>query len=379
MQFANEKQLFSNKELGLSLIELLVSMTVGLFILSGVVAIVGNSKTQFIHEEDISYIQENARFAIDQIAYDVRMAGYFGCSAKGELTNSVDDSTDASNWFLSSNGIRGFEIGDSDFPAELTSTISAGTDVLIVNRAEPNDAIQVSSHNPSSATIHLTASTTMERGDVLLIASPTCSNMAIFQMTGPTSSNPSHVNHSSGGSVSPGNCHKALSSGYDCDSSPHPSFSGATYPPGSFLMEFVSHAYFVRESDTTGIPSLYRQTLVNSSNAATTEAQELVSGVEDLEIIYGVDTNATDPDGIVDRYYSADQITALTAASGTAWVGWDRVMSARVTLIMRSTRELFNENTAVDLGEGYTFNDRFMRQKVTTTIRIRNRGLGAST
>ncbi len=54
-------------------------------------------------------------------------------------------------------------------------------------------------------------------------------------------------------------------------------------------------------------------------------------------------------------------------------------MSARVTLIMRSTRELFNENTAVDLGEGYTFNDRFMRQKVTTTIRIRNRGLGAST
>ena len=195
-----------NFQNGIGLVELMVSITIGLIIMSGVVAIVGNSKTQFLQEEDISFIQENARFAIDQLSYDIRMAGYFGCNTQGELTNSMDDSTLPNNWFLSSNGIRGFEIGDANFPAQLTSSINAGTDVLIINRGETNDAVQVTSHNPSSATIHLTQPVPLEKGDVLLIASPNCANMAIFQMSGPNSSNPSHVVHNTGGSTSPGNC-----------------------------------------------------------------------------------------------------------------------------------------------------------------------------
>lgn len=364
-------------ESGLSLVELLVAMGVGLFIMSGVLVVTANSQQQFFQQEEVAYIQENARFAIDQISYDLRMAGYMGCSVKGELTNTLDSSS--TDWYLSSTGIRGFEIGDAGFPSEISGTVAAGTDVVIINRAASDDSVQVSEHKPASATIDLTGPTTgMSEGDILMLLSPNCQNMAIFQMSGPNSSNPDHLNHGTGNG-SPGNCHKALSGGYDCENPPANSVHGLKYPAGSSVTKFVSHAYFVRESASTGLPSLYRQTLVNNSGSVTTEAEEIASGIEDMEIVYGVDTDAVDPDGVVDRYYSADDITAEVATAGNSWVAWDRVLSARVTFIMRSSRELFSSPTAVDLGEGFTYNDKYLRQKISTTIRIRNRGLGVST
>ncbi len=366
---------------GLSLVELLVSMAVGLIIMSGVITVMVDSKESLVTEEQISYIQDNARFALEQLSYDIRMAGYFGCSTQGELTNSVNNSTNDANWMYSSTGIKGFEyseLGDSDFPAELSGDISANTDVVVINRGEPNDSLSITSHVPAAATIHLSEPSTLEVGQILVIASPNCSNMAIFQMTGPTNTtSPSEANHNTGGSVQPGNCRKALTSGYDCSNPPIASFYGTPYPPGSTLMEFSSNAYFIRASETTGLPSLYRQTLiVDSGSNADTEAQELASGVEDLQIIYGLDTDAT-ADGKIDRYYSADNIPYDLADPATGYIAWDRVIAVRITLIMRSAREVFASDTAVDLNEGFVYNDRYMRQKVSTTLRIRNRGLAA--
>lgn len=140
-------------------------------------------------------------------------------------------------------------------------------------------------------------------------------------------------------------------------------------------MKFKSSAYFIKNSPTTGVPSLYRQVLVRNGGDATTQAQELVSGVEDMEIIYGVDTTATTPDGIVDQYYSASSILLSEATAVSGWIGWDRVVSVRLTLIMRSNHEVHPSNTSVDLGDGYTFNDKYIRQKLTISSRIRNRGL----
>ena len=77
----------------------------------------------------------------------------------------------------------------------------------------------------------------------------------------------------------------------------------------------------------------------------------------------------------MNRYYSANEITVDLATVGS-FIAWDRVLTARVTLILRSNTPVFPSNTAVNLGEGFTYNDRYMRQKVSSTVRIRNRGLG---
>lgn len=380
---ANDKthRVIKSRQSGLSIIELLVSMLIGLFILSGVVAVMGKSKNHYIGQEELAFIQENARFAIEELSYDIRMAGYFGCNAEAMTSNSIDVSAGDEGWHYASDGILGYEASDADLPNNIASEgVTAGTDVLVINRAQTNDNLKVNKHNPSSAQVDLDESIEYSPGKVLAIASPSCSNIGIFQMSGPSSSNPSNVVHNTGNSIVPGNCDKALGGGYDCspecaaDSECGPP-TDYEFPKGSSLMEFVSHAYFVKDSDVTGLPTLYRSQLFNDSGTADIVWEEVVSGVEDFEVVYGVDT--TDPaDGVPDRYYSANEITVKEATAAEAWVGWDRVLSARVTLIMRSARPRSPVNTAVDLGDGYTFNDRFMRQKVSTTVRVRNRGLG---
>ena len=59
-------QLKSNS--GFSLIELLISTAIGLIVIAGSVNVVVNSKGSFYSQEEMSYIQDNARFAIDVLS-----------------------------------------------------------------------------------------------------------------------------------------------------------------------------------------------------------------------------------------------------------------------------------------------------------------------
>ena len=366
---------------GFTLIELMVSMAIGLFLVAGVITIMLDSKENFLLEQELSYIQENARFAIDELSYDIRMAGYTGCSQEGELSNTVDDPA-SSDWKFASTGIVGYEQGDADVPIEFAADVTSSTDVLIINRGEPNEAVTVSSHNTGSQQINLSSDGDFEDGEILVIASANCSHMAIFQKTEPTAADANYIRHQTSG-ASPGNCHSALSNssgtnyaGYDCSATPAGGELGLSYPAGSTIMRFSSNAYFVKNSPNTGLPSLFRETLVAVGSSATSQSREFVSGVEDFQIIYGVDNDAT-ADNTIDRYYSAANITDLVGDVGNGYVGWDRVLSARFTLILRSMRPVYAENTSVNLGDGDIFNDRYMRQKVSSTVKIRNRVAGA--
>ena len=49
------------KDLGFSLVELMVAILIGLIILAGVIQVVTTSKSTFFGQEEMSFIQENAR------------------------------------------------------------------------------------------------------------------------------------------------------------------------------------------------------------------------------------------------------------------------------------------------------------------------------
>ncbi len=67
---------------GLSLIELMISITLGLILMTGVVQMFLSSKATFSTQQGISRVQETGRLAIDFIAKDIRMAGYSGLSSR---------------------------------------------------------------------------------------------------------------------------------------------------------------------------------------------------------------------------------------------------------------------------------------------------------
>ena len=64
---------------GLSLIELMIALLIGTILLLGVVQVFGASRTAYQLSEGMSRTQENARFALDYLQRDIRMAGHFGC------------------------------------------------------------------------------------------------------------------------------------------------------------------------------------------------------------------------------------------------------------------------------------------------------------
>jgi hypothetical protein len=96
----------------------------------------------------------------------------------------------------------------------------------------------------------------------------------------------------------------------------------------------------------------------------TTGKQPIVNGIENMQFMYGLDANA---DGTVDQYLNA---TGISAAGG-----WQRVISIRVALLVRSIDPVLEANTAQSytlLDVNLTRNDRYQRAVYTTTIQLRN-------
>lgn len=94
---------------GLSLIELLVSMVLGLTLATGVVQIYAGSNTTERDREARQRIQENGRFATNFLAQEIRMGGYLGClgALEGATVNSTLDGPPAS--FQPEFGVQGWE------------------------------------------------------------------------------------------------------------------------------------------------------------------------------------------------------------------------------------------------------------------------------
>jgi type IV pilus assembly protein PilW len=64
---------------GMTLIEIMIALLIGAFLIGGVLEIFINSKQTYRMQEGLSRLQENGRFALEFLAKDIRMVGYWGC------------------------------------------------------------------------------------------------------------------------------------------------------------------------------------------------------------------------------------------------------------------------------------------------------------
>ena len=68
---------------GLTLIELMVALAIGSFLIIGAVQIYTQSRQAFLVNESIARVQETAQFAMDTIEADLRMASNWGRNSRG--------------------------------------------------------------------------------------------------------------------------------------------------------------------------------------------------------------------------------------------------------------------------------------------------------
>lgn len=365
----------SNK--GFTLVELMIAMTLGLFVLAGVISIFIENKQVYRVLDARSRMQENARYALYVLGRDIRMAGYMSCDSATRIANTVN----SSGWQFWGDAVTGYEGGVSTFPTEFSADLytspnaPVNPDALALRRADSDENFLISSHNPSSATIHFAEDKSVEKGEIYVIANPQCTQLGIFQASGPASAGPhNHIVHNTGGSTNPGNCTKQLGGSFNCPPSTennicNPSVTTLpvgesckySYPPGSKIFKLLTHAYYIGSSQN--IPSLFNEKLIVDTVAhdADTLDELIVQGVENMQILYGIDTDADD---IPNKYVSADNI------------GISSVSSVRIHLLIRSIKEVGKsiQNYSY-LGNTITPTDKFLRKEFTTTIKLRNRGL----
>ena len=359
----NSWQNFSKKasQQGFSIVELMIALVLGLVLMGGVIQAFISTKQAYNLNEEMAWIQENARFSVGFMAEDLRMAGYYGCASRASSIANVLDDPDSS-WVTDfGKGIHGYDGDDNSFPATVfprpvTASLPNAlpkTDVFTVHKADLDNAFQVTGHNPNSAVIDVQGNHNYPQGTILIVSD--CHHSAVFQTTG---NGTNKVNHNKGNSVSPGNCTKGLGLPVVCSANG----TGYTYKEDAFIMRAIGHAYYI-DIASNGVPSLFRESL--DTGGSTTTAEEMVQGVENMQIQFGLDK---DGDSIPDRYVGANDV---------ADDDWEtNVVSARITLLLRSLTELASTpQTFSYLGTSYTPTDNYVRRVYSTTVKLRNRGV----
>ena len=74
---------------GLSLIELMIAIALSIFIVAAMISLFANSKQNYRMNENMSRLQENARFAVSFLSRDIRMADYRTCVTADRRGNAI--------------------------------------------------------------------------------------------------------------------------------------------------------------------------------------------------------------------------------------------------------------------------------------------------
>lgn len=312
---------------GFTLIELMISITIGLAILAALVGVLATSSSNAKTNDRTSELLSNGRFALDAMKKELREAGFRGytwadpttATGLGTVTNECLESGATASFFVSN--LRQAVWGSNNTDPFTANCIPAtdyvsGTDVLVVRRlgVVPATALAVG---------NLYFSSTYERGQVFL------------------------------GTTRPG--------WYAAGMRPYGDFPLQTY------VYFVS-PYTVSATESPKIPALFRVSL-----NGTTMAKELVaSGIERMQVQYGRRTTAP-----ATQYLNAGTAPLTQSSFTTDKTDWEDVNSVRIWILARgSTVEpgLNPSTTTYAMGDdSYTPpNDGFRRQLFTTIVQLRN-------
>jgi type IV pilus assembly protein PilW len=316
---------FDSRQHGITLIELMVALAIGSFLMIGALQIYSQSRQAFVINESIARVQETAQFALDTIEADLRMASNWGRTSRGL---SIDGRTMIGQPNPKTLSVP-LDCGE-DWSIELGTPVDGFDNVMGLtcpaqNAAQPNSdvlTVRRASVNPVPLQPgRLQIQTTRIQGEI-----------------------------------------------FDDGNIP-PQFDPAQSATHNLM---VSSYYVDANSDLIpGVPTLRRMVLgVQGVNSAIFD-QEIAPGVENLQIQFGIDMNE---DNTVDRYVDPGDEIYNPEAPG--YSPGARVLTARVWLVVRGlAREPGVEDQQaytpgnVNLG---TFNDEIRRMQVSKTILLRN-------
>lgn len=362
------------RQTGFSIMELLIALLLGLVVVAGIVQLfVGNSRTYALVNAQ-SRLQENARFAFEFMTQAARNAGYYGCAPEANyVIKGLVGSWESIPEYDLSRSVGGFEaLGDGNFLPNNLLTLPVSEDDLDLN-------VHISGHGIDRSALQDTSDIVIFRNieqpvarlqqvlqadgdpvvytpdgepdfrvdDVVVVAD--CEQAALIKVTGIAEG----VNNKT-------LFHEVSQDGFNFDNGATVStlagdilprtlsVIGRAYGISSVVGRMQTTIFFIApsvQSNQSGdqIYALWRK---QGAEAPV----ELVQGVENLQIYYGVDTTL-DQIPNVNRYQTIDAVNDPAS-----------IVAVRIRLDVSSPDNLAETN------------DR-LRRSFSKTISVRNSGV----
>jgi type IV pilus assembly protein PilW len=341
------------RQSGLTLVELMVATTLSLVLLSGVLLVFQANRTTYQMQTGLGTLQENGRYAIGQITADLRNAGFGGCLSPS-LEPTVRVLAASAPAFITDLAAGEFFDGNDNVTAGSFDSINIfdGPDHDGDGNPDGTDWLEI--RGPLRSDIRYVTGEIVATGDVEIMGTGSgvavdeyvfiadCAGADIFRATAvATSSGNTRISHDT--SL---NTQSTLSRRFGAD---------------SVVSEVMTHTYFVGETSRTNAAGQAVNALYRFDG---TNAQELVDGVEDLQIEFALDTDA---DNVVDTFRDPGGVT-----------NWNEVKAVRISLLLNSVEAANTEeanyrffpagNNAIAPPTG----DRLLRQEFSTLVSVRN-------
>jgi type IV pilus assembly protein PilW len=331
----------SRRQPGVGLVEVMISVAIASFLIAGALVVYSDSaKTYGIHEAS-ARLEENSRYVFSVLEPDIRMASYWGL-AKGSVSigGAVAQTVAASLAF----GTAAGSTCGTNFGLDLSTTLEGSNDGYGLGCAAFNGR-------------------SMPSADTLTVRRASFTATAVANAT----VGPLRI------------CSTRVSALLVKDA------STCVAPPVGIVRDLIVHTYYVDQdsSTTTGTPTLWRKSLNTVGTTPTFLDEEILPGVEDLQVQFGIDpTGAT---GIATQYVNPAAAAALPAAA--------QIVSVRIWVLLRSDTQdpgfvdsrvyqYGNRSTAngtvssltgtATAGRAFQPNDNFRRLLMSRTVMIRN-------
>ena len=309
---------FARRQAGLTLIEFMVSIVIGMIMIAALATLIANQSSNRAEIDKSGKMIENGRYAIQTMATDLQMAGYWGeLTSAQSIPASLPDP--CSNVIADLQSAMALHVQGYNSPVTLSASLQVcvknqlpGTDVLVVRRVDPDTS------DIETAGVADWAKVAAHAGQVYL-------------QTGMDSSG---VQFSS-----------VLAAATTDATADHTTFllTKKDKVTAASPRKFIVHIYYVSKCSVevagsctsadggTPIPTLKRVELGTSANNPAFSTITIAEGIENLQVDYGLDSdndgtpNGSDVDG-----------------SSFAVADWPNVMTVNIHLLARGLEKSSN-------------------------------------
>lgn len=318
---------------GVTLIELMVSLVIGLFLILGATTIYVNSRKSADVDDSIARLQETARYALSVIETDARMSNYWGLTQDGRATGNKKSQSSSTGSDTPANTLAPALDSDcgQDYAVDVENPIAASNNSFGLGSTSSSSS---STSSSSSSTSDCAAKTgAVANSDSLTVRRASTDVSAIDANKLQVCTTQASMGIILGGACD-GELHDLITTGY----------------------------YVDQQSDgRTDVPSLRRLRLISGPQFRD---DEIVAGIEDMQIQFGVSANPTSGQAV--QYVNA----------GDAALATGQIVAVKVWLMARAENRdgAFTDSKTYSYGDrvSYQPNDNYRRFLVSRTIYLRN-------